>query len=422
MKSKKADSNFSKDLLDPQAGKGSGLYNTIAPIVESGDGKESDDLKEQVRQGLVGLEYLTGAKKNKVNTFFDEHPVEALTGDFLSKSPLIGAILAGGGLASNLRTQKKNFDNTMMAEMARSKNPKDATKPENLLRSDREDIANILGGKNSPERLEIIDRLSKKAPGTGFKDEYADLMESSTATSPTAKKLIDARKAYNLSKKDYEDALDSPVSFLKNTNKRKSKMEFKEKELQKAVEEQQNKLRDLFQRAGMSAESSRAQDYTNLHESFKKIKEKGGLRRYRGEGLHDRLGDSSISNFIKDYILPQKGQAAIDMLERHGINAAHPNLDKNLIKKILSENLDTEVSEKTLNTFLDPKKQKSSIVNFLRRHRFPLYAGAATAAAGTGLYQLLKSMQNQRYSEEQQKEWQRNALKAQGRFREAEQL
>jgi hypothetical protein len=451
MSIKQAVTNFEKDLQDPSAGLHSGLYNTLAPVLSSKNTADAEGLKEQVRQGLVGLEYLTGAKKNKVNTFFDEHPIEATTTDLLGKSPLIGALLAGGGMLSNYRNRSKNFANTMMAEMARSKNPKDATNPENLLKSDREDVARILGGRKSPERLALIDRLNKTSPGSGLADEFATLTApDSTAYERASKKykgFLTARKPskeYAQALKDYEaEATGIPkdrqhVEYIKNlknrvdleSKKHQDKIrgaeqlsKSEEKLYQDALKKHQEKLEALFQKADISAEGAKLKDYTNLHESFKKLKDKGGIKKYFGEGLHDSLGDSGIAKFIKENILPQKGQAAIDLIERHGINAAHPNLDKDLLTRILAENdLTSQVSPRALETFLDPAKQKSSILNYLRKHRFPLYLGAGTAAAGTGLYHLMKAIQNQRYPEEQQKEWKRNALKAQGKFREAERI
>jgi hypothetical protein len=61
-------------------------------------------------------------------------------------------------------------------------------------------------------------------------------------------------------------------------------------------------------------------------------------------------------------------------------------------------------------------------MNSLIRHRTPLLAGAGIAAGGTGLYSLLKAIQNQYFEEDQVKDWKKTLLKSRGEFDKAEQV
>lgn len=173
---------FQQDLLNPSAGTSSDLYHAVTPLITSSDentlkGYDAEritKLKEDVRKGLVGLEYLTGAKSNKGETFYDAHPVQAVLTDVLKKSPLIGAGAALGGIGTNYLRQMQNMMSTEKAQMARANNPQDPTNPNNLLDSSRgplrEDIARTFGElsddlKVSPElRFRRLDDLEQRSP------------------------------------------------------------------------------------------------------------------------------------------------------------------------------------------------------------------------------------------------------------------
>jgi hypothetical protein len=51
-----------------------------------------------------------------------------------------------------------------------------------------------------------------------------------------------------------------------------------------------------------------------------------------------------------------------------------------------------------------------------------LMLGGAAALGGTGLYNLLKSMQNQAYPDNKVREWKKTLLKSRGDFAGAEQI
>lgn len=196
---------FREDLSNPSAGTTSDLYHAVTPLISSSDentlkgydAERINRLKEEVRKGLVGLEYLTGAKSNKGKTFYDEHPVQATLTDVLKNSPVIGAGVALGGIGTNYLRQMQNMMSTEKAQMARANNPQDPSNPTNLLDSSRgplrEDIARTFGElsddlKVSPERrfrrlddLEqrpVVDMKEYPAKFTALESQRAEAIDN----------------------------------------------------------------------------------------------------------------------------------------------------------------------------------------------------------------------------------------------------
>ena len=430
------ENRFRKDLEDPNAGTNSDLYSTIAPMISpdtdqgmsKNDTARIDDLQNQVRKGLVGLEYATGLKHNTGETFYDKHPAQAVASDVSSDAVPIGLGVAGLGIGSNMLKERKNMHMTEPASMSRKENPLgDSSNPSRLLDpttgAAREDIARMFGDfENNPEkRLELIDRLNKQDkthPASltarhenlkAFKNKaigqheahVQDLMDRLEYSSPTEVKKIEAQ---------LRAAKEHHASILGDLDKIKNK---------------------IFSEARSSGGAAALPGYVDVHESLQRAKTKGGLKSYHGEGLHGGKG-GLISDTLK-HVAPGSYEAIGDLLEKRKITGAHPHFDENLIKDIVREyrgggdfsSLDPKGKafvETTLKRLQDPAHQASGIRKLFSRVKAPLAAGAATTAGLMGLHQLLKAIQNQSHSSEQIKDWKKTLLQSRGDFDAANQI
>jgi len=384
---KTANTQFRQDLENPEAGLDADLYSAINPMIspEANSGADSsriNALKEQVRKGLVGMQYATGLKQNSGETFYDKHPVQAVTSDLAKNSLPIGAAVAGGGVLKNILNQWSNMDKTEPASMAREGNPGvDRTNSSTLLdpgkgRS-RPDIARTFGDfeDNAEKRLGILDRLGK----TPAKDKKSLLERFKKAKGTAAK--------------------------------------------QKILNEARN-----------STSSSALSSYADVYESLQKAQGKGGLKEYIGEGLHSLKGKGALGDFISEHLAPGKHQAIGDLFEKHNLTGANPHFDEELVKDIVKEyrrggdfSLDKDPKGKafvdtTLKDLQNMKHQGSWLRKNLSKHKLPLLAGGAIAAGGVGLQHLLKAIQNRSHSSDQIKDWKKTLLKSRGEFDRANQI
>jgi hypothetical protein len=422
MANSQADSTqFKRDLADPSAGLNSDLYRAIAPtisdasLVDLSKDEEAkiNRLKEDVRKGLVGLEYMTGIKKNKGETFYDEHPVQALATDALSKAPLAGLGLAGGGMLLNSFRQKKNMDKVMPASMARSGNTpdKDLSNPRALLNpregSVRGDIAKIYGNADSLERMQLIDRLSD-VPHTAPESLSFNLAAVKQLEGKAQKKYL--KTIGNLNNQLSRARDDKQANKITKQIAGEEKLH---KERLQLIKEQKDKLL-------ATAKSAKGHKYlekhVNLHEALQRAKEKGGFTSPVGSGLK-----------LPKSIAPDKNQALVDLVERLDLTKNHPGFDKELLLRSIEDYIDDpkefkRFQERSLPKITSKQHQNSGIRRFLSRHKFPLAAGAATAVGGTGLYYLLKALQNQMYSKDKVNEWKKTLLKSRGDFDAANQI
>lgn len=384
-------SQFKKDLENPDTGLNSDLYTAIAPMIGADrevDGPDADrvaKLKENVRKGLVGLEYLTGLKKNTGETFYDEHPVQAVATDIAGSAPLIGAGIAAGGVGLNQYNQWKNFQKTEPASMAREGNKKvDITNSADLLdpagRS-RPDVSRVFGDfdDNLLKRLNVLDRLEKTTSG-GFVDQYNAIMSGSPGAA------------------------------------------------------RDRKLKELLTKARNSNASTGLKAYADVHQSLNRAQTKGGLKGAIGESLHSLKGKGRIGDFIAKHLAPDMHREVGDLFEKKNITGANPHFDEQLIKDIVREyrgggDFSQAADPKgkafvdtTLKGLRDRKLQASGLMKGLRRHKLPLIAGAATTTGLAGMYGLLKAIQNSAYSDEKRKDWKKTLLQSRGEFDEADKL
>jgi hypothetical protein len=382
---KQAASNFSRDLENPRAGLDSDLYQAIAPIIGRNipEGISPEELakeqllREQVRKGLVGLEYMTGLKKNTGNTYYDEHPISAVTTDLLGNSGKLGLGIAALGTGKNLYNQYKNFKMTRPSEEARKGNyGVDPSHPRNLLNPKegpvRSDIARVFGDFNTdPEtRLRLIDELNTSGGrATNFTDEYNKLI--STGKDP----------------------------------------------------------KKLFAEANKSSGAAMLEEYANFHESTQRAKASGGFKKYFGEDSHIAPGagtasEGAINKLIRTNLAPEHMQGFTDLAEASNLTKSNPQYHRGILTGIAEEYSPgagaKAFSDTGLKYLENTKLRNSGFRRLFNRAKLPIAAGAAAALGGTGLYALVKAIQNQTHSKEKMRDWKKTLLQARGDFDRAQ--
>ena len=408
---KNAESQFQKDLADPAAGLNSDLYQAISPALQPAsdpsikgqESKKIKDLHDQVRQGLVGLEYITGLKKNKGETFYDAHPVQATATDLLKKSPLIAGALGLGGIAENYRRQWKNMRKTEQAHMSREGNPKvDVTNASELLESDRPDIGRLFGSlKDDPEalqkRLKLLDRLSGQAAGES----------SLTGKLETHSKAKEEAIKAHTAKMDELKAQLGTSTDRGHVEKMKALMADQSTQHAKDLENVEGLKKKLLSEARQNPASAALEKYVNLQESLRRGNVNGGLSSYIGES------DKYIPGFK-------------DLAQKYHATGANQFFDPEILSGIAKEHSggkfnDTQIRQ-MVQELADPSNQASGIKRFLAKAKIPATRAALGGIGGITLYQLLKMMQNQNYSGSQMNEWKKNLLKSRGDFEAAQEL
>ena len=379
---KQAASNFQRDVSNPAAGISSDLYKAISPIIGRGSTTanlspeelaKEEALQEQVRKGLVGLEYLTGIKQNRGNTYYDEHPAAAVASDILGNAGLIGGGVAAGGAASNLLNQYRNFKMTRPAQDARTGNyGVDPSHPRNLLNPQqgavRADISRIFGDFETDPltRLQLIDELNASS---GHSTDFVG-------------------------------------------------------QFQKTVQRGKDPSK-LFQQATKSPGAIALEDYANFHESAQRAKAKGGFKKYFGEDTHvapeaGASTEKAVNKLVREKLAPSHMQGLVDMAEAQGLTSANANYHPEILKRIAEEYSPGAGARAFASTGLSDLENKalqsSGFRKLLKRTRLPLAAGAAVAAGGTGLHYLVKALQNQAYSKPKLDEWKKTLLQSRGEF------
>jgi hypothetical protein len=408
-----AQSQFQRDMNDPSAGTDSDLYKTVSPLISSegdeelsgNDAARTNALKAQVRKGLVGLEYMTGIKKNTGNTFYDEHPAQAVLTDTLKRAVPIGGAAGFGALGINYLRQMANMKKTEPAKMSRTDNPVDATNPANLLKAKgsdvRPDIARVFGDMEAnPElRLSLIDKLNKADESSSFLKGHRDLeLQKGEAVAKHEAKRQELQKMLETSA-DPKDV--NQVKALLNTHNEGHAQELAKIE----------GARKALHNAAHQSQGARAlENYANLSESLRRAKENGGLKGRIGEG-YKHLGGIG------------------DLLEKGNLTGANPHFNEELLHNTIRENLGSHLvdpewqkfRETTLKEIADPSHQSSGLRKAFSRAKIPLAIGAGTAIGGTALYHLIKAIQDQSYSQQKTNDWKKTLLQSRGDFEGAEQ-
>ena len=434
--------NFQKDLDNPEAGTKSDLYSVIKPMIDTEDATKLrghdatriEGLRKQVREGLVGLEYLTGLKKNKAKTFYDEHPVQAVGTDILKHSPMIGAGIAVGGTALNYRNQYKNMMDTERGHMSRKEDPH-GENPTRKLYPEKgkpvdEDTLRLFGGSdvNDPQSFEKrLHRLDQAGKSHNWRKQYQGL---GTAHSGRVSLLNDQLSTVRAN-----------INAAQGGNTRALKQEESEimKALSEAEKSHQGNLRGLLEKSRGSKESKLLNDYVGLHETLLKHKESGKkFKPYIGEGLHSVKSKNPAFNKFREHLAPSKNQAIEDLVYKRILQRDPSAYREHILKDIISDtegydfakkNTSTskgreteEVRRSMLRSLRNPQRQHSTLGKIKARAGMPMAIGAATAAGGTGLYHLVKAMQNNLYAKDRVKDWKKNTLKYRGEFEEADRV
>ena len=349
---------------------------------------------------MVSLEYLTGSKSNKGETFYDKHPVYAVGSDVIKNAPMLGAAVGGGMLGTNLLRQWSNMRKTEPAKMSRTENPLDSSNPSNLLNTTGEHsrLFGDLEG-NIEQRFSILDRLNNKTNADdSFLKRHRDLTQLKNDAITANEQQLNLLKD-TLTKTTDENELNKLNSLMRaQTEAHTRELAGFDKATKKLIEE-----------AKASSGNAGLRKYVNLSESLRRANEKGGLKQMIGEGLGSFGGIE-------------------DLAEKYHITGANPHFDRQLLQNIALEHAGSRASAQEVEKFLnkvvprlaDQQHQGSGLAKFFRRAKLPILAGAGISAGGYTLYQLLKAMQERAYSQPQIEEWKRQLMHSRGDFSDQE--
>jgi hypothetical protein len=435
--------NFQKDLIDPRSGDRSELYRAVKPLTEAPassvprsqyDEQRLAKLREDIRKGAVGLEYLTGLKNNEVETFYDAHPVQALTSNVLGNSDKLGLTAALGIPAGNLYNQWKNLKETEHAYHARRSDPQQHAekrlyptpgkdgKPSKI----DDDIARVfgtgqyeVGGDNDAllRRMEVLDA----ANGANATHSY--------------KRQI---KAY------LEDINKINKTLMAMEGKGASKAEMQSFYASSGGDAAHGKLKQELEKIRATSANRNLRSYVDLHKDLSAMKEKGyTLKGDMLGGLGDLAhGSDAVDKFktrlnaasprlggLLDSAIPSSNQGLEDLIRKRILDMNPDSYNEDLIKKILTDthNIDfaggspeAKLMERNMFSSLSNRTTGNTLNRLIRRVAPSAAVGAGVAGAGLGLNALLKMLQSKVYGDDKIKDWKRNSLKARGEFERAE--
>jgi hypothetical protein len=428
-------SSFQKDLVTPGSGTDSELYRAIAPLIDLNrlpqpktkfDQDRLEKLKNDFRQGTLGLEYLTGLKNNKVETFFDSHPTEATVSNVLGNSGRVGLGVAAGGPLVNALRQWKNL------------------RRENAFHARRKDPAQEAGQRLTPTTSEgkskPIDEDILRVFGDGRPQNDPDIKLPANGGGRSVKTLAIQN----------QDALKRRAEVLDSVsgNYGKPATQNFSAELKKALSIKDPKKRLVAAKALM--EKSRAsksygnlKHYVDLHTDLQSLRDSGGLKGGFGSSIGDKLfASDKFNNLLNKLpaglqspiksIIPHSQQGAEDLIRKRILMSQAGPHSEPMLRQIVEDVYGGNISApKTKNDkvfqravfgptgSLDNQQRYS---RYLRMFGGPALMGAGIAGAGLGLNEVMKLIQSKVYGKEKIKDWKRNALKAKGEFEEADRI
>jgi hypothetical protein len=395
--------SFQRELDTPEAGAQSELYRAIAPLLDlhnlpeaknKFDQERLNKLKDDFRKGTVGLEYLTGLKNNRAETFYDKHPVQALTSDVLANSETIGAGVAAGTPLLNAMRQGSNLKKMMPAYHSRKGDP-----TQSML-----------------EKLAPVGKEGKRLPVTDphVLNMFGSLNVANGDPAAIQKRLqqmdlLGQGKTNYL--KQYESLLNSPAATEEEAKLKPARIK--------------QHLDNLYSTPEHLALGEYAEAHKGLRDSGKNLKAPvfSGL----GEKLREKVLTENLLNKhpklydILGQILPDKDQPLRDWINST-IGKQHPeHMSEDMIKQVLESsvggNRERLANDIARNSFARTRTGKA-----LRRLGPGGVIGGGIAAGGLGLHAALKALQNQVYGKEQINEWKRNTLRSRGEFEEANRI
>ncbi len=424
-------SSFQKDLVTPETGTDSELYRAIAPLIDLNrlpqaktkfDQERLEKLKNDLRQGTLGLEYLTGLKNNKVETFFDAHPTEATVSNVLGNSGRVGlGVAAGGPIVSALR-QWKNL------------------RRENAFHARRNDPSQEAGQRLTPTTSsgasKPIDEDILRVFGDGRPQNDPDINSGGRA--------LKTRNIQN------EDSLKRRAEVLDSVsgNYGKPATQNFSAELKKtlAIKDPKKRLvatKALMEKSRASKSYGNLKHYVDLHTDLQSLRDSGGLKGGFGSSLGDKLfASDKFNNLLNKLptglqspiksVIPHSQQGVEDLIRKRILmNPTGPHSEP-MLRQIVEDVYGGNISSpKTKNDkifqraifgptgALDNQQRYS---RYLRMFGGPALMGAGIAGAGLGLNEVMKLIQSKVYGKEKIKDWKRNTLKAKGEFEEANRI
>jgi hypothetical protein len=424
--------SFHSDINSPGGGTNSELYRAIAPMLDIDripvpknvyDRDRIEKLKEDLRKGSVGFEYLTKLKNNKVETFYDNHPIQAVTSNILNNSAGIGAGVALGTPVINGLRQWRNLAKTENAYHARRSD--EAQKAENKL------VPTGKEGRSTPVTdQETLNLFGSAHPDEGITAGGQKYIANEDALKRRAKTLDMVDPAPKTLPKGKAGA--GVGAFTADLNKvlKMPKGPGRSVKL--------NKL--MYNTRGTDAQKALVQ-WAELNKDLSE----GTARKLKG-GFGSSVGDRILSSDLYQKgidALPEKyapgAKAVINSLIPHSFKGIEDlttkrihqqgiNYSPDMMKKLVSHNLkgltdsQKKVIERGLLENLNNPNMGRSSVKLLKMLGPGALAGAGIAGAGMGLNSLLKLIQSKVYGPEQIADWKRNSLKARGEFEEAQKI
>lgn len=432
-------SSFQQDLVNPGAGKDSELYRALTPLLDLNnipeaktkfDQERLEKLKNDLRQGTLGLEYLTGLKNNKVETFYDAHPVQATVSNVLGNSGRIGLGVAGGGTLVNALRQWRNLNKTEGAAKARAGDSEQQAGKKLAPAPNKDGI--------TPPLNEDIQRVFGDAyPAPG---DFIGKGKKPTSISNIQglQKRVDALDSVSGSqaRPENEKFLTRLNELVKQLNHEQTSVENKPRIIEQ--------IRNLMRESKGSNEFNALTHYADMQTDLERLKRtgtkmKGGL----GYSIGDKiLANDKFESFLSKLpaqaqsairaIIPSSAQPAEELIRKRIIEQIPNNYSEQMLGKMLGDitNSDlanpTRASDKIYNRSLlgstGTLKNQNMLNRVLRVAGAPVVMGAGIAGAGLGMNALLKLIQSKVYGKDQINEWKRNALKAKGEFEEANRI
>jgi len=421
--------SFQRELDTPGAGTQSELYRALAPLLDlhnlpeaknKFDQERLNNLKNDFRKGTVGLEYLTGLKNNKAETFYDKHPVQALTSDVLANSGTIGAGVAAGTPLLNAIRQGSNLKKMMPAYNTRKGDP---------AQSMLEKLAPV--GKEG-KRLPVTDphvlNMFGSLSATPDMSEHAKIIENLNSSDPKLRTeahqkaektpMIKRLRQMDLLGGDKDKYLNEYASLLNSPAATEEEAKLKGVRIRQYLD-------NLYSTPEHLALGEYAEAHKGLRDAGKNLKSPvfAGL----GEKLREKVltGDllekhPKLHNILGQ-ILPDKDQPLRDWINAT-IGKQHPeNMSPEMIQQVLENAVGGDRSM-LANDIARNSFARTTAGKTLRRLGPAGVIGGGIAAGGLGLHAALKALQNQVYGKEQINEWKRNMLRSRGEFEEANRI
>jgi hypothetical protein len=407
--------SFQQEIDTPGAGTDSELYRAVSPLLDLNrlpeaknnfDRTRIDKLKEDLRRGTLGLEYLTGLKSNKAETFYDNHKAQAVTSDALANAGGIGAGIGAGSAALNFARQRANLLKTVPKHDAR-----------------RGDAVQRMESKLSP-----IDPKDGKALPVTDNDALRVFGDTSPGTAAAPGNLENVKKRV--------DSLDdiAAVKGDKGAKPYKAQLDKIVGNGKSLTPAQVKKLAPFLNNLRGTPEHGVLGQYADLHKdlishgnSFKAPVGASLGDKFYGSALGDKMQNlpAGVQNVIHS-LVPNSFKGHEDLINKH-ITSRNPNsVSPTLLRKILADTgLDAQqlkVVENGLISRLKNPASRKAYSKVLEHAGRPALIGGGIAAGGLGLSHVLKALQGQVYGKEKINDWKRNTLRSRGEFEEANRI